>query len=177
MPQPGPEYVNGDVVNPRAPHSTSHHIDTSRNQMHGAAAATGSHRDPFDMSIVHISYCSKSISCQILCVCRMPIVGKYPSIFLGPFATSAPGGGVLGLVTSNVQSTMETHSNLSNQQTMRIGDQVQSISMSSIGADHSMKHQMLSREEWFHGPISRKDAEQLLSEVKYVLLYIQFDKL
>ena len=107
----------------------------------------------------------------------MDMVGKYLPIFLGPFATSAPGGGVLGLVTSNAQSAMETHSNLSNQQTMRIGDQVQSISMSSIGADHSMKHQMLSREEWFHGPISRKDAEQLLSEVKYVLLYIQFNKL
>ena len=85
---------------------------------------------------------------------------------IGPFATSAPGGGVLGLVSSNAPSTLETSSNLSNQQTMRIGDQVQSITMSSMGADHSMKHQMLSREEWFHGPISRKDAEQLLLEVK-----------
>ena len=166
MTQPGPEYVNGDVVNPRAPHSTSHHIDTSRNQMHGAAAATGSHRDPFDMSMMHISNFSKSISYWIMCIKCLWLENTLISS-IGPFATSAPGGGVLGLVTSNVQSAMETHSNLSNQQTMRIGDQVQSISMSSIGADHSMKHQMLSREEWFHGPISRKDAEQLLLEVKY----------
>ena len=51
---------------------------------------------------------------------------------------------------------------------MRIGDQVPSISLPPMGADQSMKHQMLSREEWFHGPISRKDAEQLLLEVKLI---------
>ena len=84
---------------------------------------------------------------------------------IGPFATNAPGGGVLGLVNTNAQSTTETSSSLSNQQTMRIGEQVPSISMPLMGSDHSMKHQMLSREEWFHGPISRKDAEQLLQEV------------
>merc|ERR1711981_129239 len=78
---------------------------------------------------------------------------------MSPFATSAPGGGVLGLVNSSSQSVSETNSN---QQTMRIGDQVPSIALPSMGADQSMKHQMLSREEWFHGPISRKDAEQLL---------------
>ena len=87
------------------------------------------------------------------------------SFSIGPFATSAPGGGVLGLVNTSTQSAIETSSNLSNQQTMRIGEQVPSISMPLMGADHSMKHQMLSREEWFHGPISRKDAEQLLQEV------------
>merc|ERR1711997_753899 len=49
---------------------------------------------------------------------------------------------------------------------MGMGDHQQQSSISilpSMGAaDQSMKHQMLSREEWFHGPISRKDAEQLL---------------
>jgi hypothetical protein len=44
--------------------------------------------------------------------------------------------------------------------------------MPSMGADQSMKHQMLSREEWFHGPISRKDAEQLLLEV-YIYYALQ----
>ena len=53
---------------------------------------------------------------------------------------------------------------------MRIGDQVPSIALPSMGADQSMKHQMLSREEWFHGPISRKDAEQLLLEVKLIIV-------
>ena len=56
--------------------------------------------------------------------------------------------------------------------TMRMGDQQQSsISiLPSMGADQSMKHQMLSREEWFHGPISRKDAEQLLIDVRGLFL-------
>ena len=48
---------------------------------------------------------------------------------------------------------------------MRISETQSNISLPSMGADQSMKHQMLSREEWFHGPISRKDAEQLLLEV------------
>ena len=91
----------------------------------------------------------------------------------GPFATSAPGGGVLGLVNSNAPSLTETNSNVTNQPTMRIGDQVPSISMPSMGVDQSMKHQMLSREEWFHGPISRKDAEQLLLEVKIFPLILK----
>ena len=47
---PGPEYVNSEVINPRAPQSTSHHNDASRHQMHGVTTTTGSHRDPFDMS-------------------------------------------------------------------------------------------------------------------------------
>ena len=52
---PGPEYVNSDVVNPRAPQSTSHHDDAStRHQMHGATTTSGSHRDPFDMSKLHL---------------------------------------------------------------------------------------------------------------------------
>ena len=57
---------------------------------------------------------------------------------------------------------------------MRMGDQQQSsISiLPSMGADQSMKHQMLSREEWFHGPISRKDAEQLLIDVRLPYIYI-----
>ena len=84
----------------------------------------------------------------------------------GPFATNAPGGGVLGLVSSNSPPNLETDTNLSNQATMRIGDQQPNISLPTMGADQSMKHQMLSREEWFHGPISRKDAEQLLLEVR-----------
>ena len=54
LPQTGPEYVNGDVVNPRAPQITSQHNDTSRNQIHGATTTAGSHRDPFDMSMIHI---------------------------------------------------------------------------------------------------------------------------
>ena len=56
---------------------------------------------------------------------------------------------------------------------MRIGDQQQSsISiLPSMGADQSMKHQMLSREEWFHGPISRKDAEQLLIDVRWIFFH------
>lgn len=82
---------------------------------------------------------------------------------MSPFATSAPGGGVLGLVTSSLSSKPDSKTTNQNN-TMRIGDQHQSsISiLPSMGADQSMKHQMLSREEWFHGPISRKDAEQLL---------------
>lgn len=68
-------------------------------------------------------------------------------------------------MNTSTQSAIETSSNLSNQQTMRIGEQVPSITMPISGVDHSMKHQMLSREEWFHGPISRKDAEKLLQEV------------
>ena len=57
---------------------------------------------------------------------------------------------------------------------MRMGDQQQSnISiLPSMGADQSMKHQMLSREEWFHGPISRKDAEQLLIDVRWILFHL-----
>ena len=88
---------------------------------------------------------------------------------LGPFATSAPGGGVLGLVTSSLSSKQDMKTtNQTN--TMRMGDQQQSsISiLPSMGADQSMKHQMLSREEWFHGPISRKDAEQLLIDVRWI---------
>ena len=50
LPQPGPEYVNSDVVNHRAPQPTSHHNEASRNQVHGGPTTTGSHRDPFDMS-------------------------------------------------------------------------------------------------------------------------------
>lgn len=131
--QPGPEYVNQDVVNPRATQTVSHQNEEARNQTH-VTASNGSHRDPFDMS---------------------------------PFATSAPGGGVLGLVNSNFpasSTSTEINTNTSNQTTMRIGDKQSNISMPSMGADQSMKHQMLSREEWFHGPISRKDAEQLLLE-------------
>ena len=93
---------------------------------------------------------------------------QFSTIFKGPFATSAPGGGVLGLVNSNFpasSTSTEINTNTSNQTTMRIGDKQSNISMPSMGADQSMKHQMLSREEWFHGPISRKDAEQLLLEV------------
>ena len=92
---------------------------------------------------------------------------------LGPFATSAPGGGVLGLVTSSLSSKQEMKTtNQTN--TMRMGDQQQSsISiLPSMGADQSMKHQMLSREEWFHGPISRKDAEQLLIDVRWILFHL-----
>ena len=57
------------------------------------------------------------------------------------------------------------------QMTMRIGEQQSNISMPAMVADQSMKHQMLSREEWFHGPISRKDAEQLLLEVQRTQYY------
>ena len=68
-------------------------------------------------------------------------------------------------MNSNLTATQEIDSNLQNQMTMRIGEQQSNISMPAMVADQSMKHQMLSREEWFHGPISRKDAEQLLLEV------------
>ena len=47
--QPGPEYVNQDVVNPRATQTVSHQNEGARNQTHGATS-NGSHRDPFDMS-------------------------------------------------------------------------------------------------------------------------------
>ena len=64
MSQPGPEYVNGDIVNPRATQlgntstgvsggpgntNTSHQNEGIRVQSHGATSS-GSHRDPFDMS-------------------------------------------------------------------------------------------------------------------------------
>ena len=69
-------------------------------------------------------------------------------------------------MNSNLTATQEIDSNIQNQMTMRIGEQQSNISMPAMVADQSMKHQMLSREEWFHGPISRKDAEQLLLEVR-----------
>ena len=47
--QPGPEYVNQDVVNPRATQTVLHQNEEARNQTH-VTASNGSHRDPFDMS-------------------------------------------------------------------------------------------------------------------------------
>ena len=64
LPQHGPEYVNGDVVNPRGAQSGSNaiagssispnSIEGARAHVNGATSTAGSHRDPFDMSnILH----------------------------------------------------------------------------------------------------------------------------
>ena len=62
LPQHGPEYVNGDVVNPRGVQLGSNAIagagasispnsnEGARAQVNGATSTAGSHRDPFDMS-------------------------------------------------------------------------------------------------------------------------------
>ena len=64
LPQHGPEYVNGDVVNPRGVQIGSNaiagasispnSIEGARAHVNGATSTAGSHRDPFDMSnILH----------------------------------------------------------------------------------------------------------------------------
>ena len=62
LPQHGPEYVNGDVVNPRGTQLGSSAIagagasispnsnEGARSHANGTTSTTGSHRDPFDMS-------------------------------------------------------------------------------------------------------------------------------
>ena len=62
LPQHGPEYVNGDVVNPRGTQLGSCAIagagasispnsnEGARSHANGTTSTTGSHRDPFDMS-------------------------------------------------------------------------------------------------------------------------------
>ena len=64
LPQHGPEYVNGDVVNPRGAQIGSNAIagasispnsnEGNRAHVNGASSTAGSHRDPFDMS--NLSY-------------------------------------------------------------------------------------------------------------------------
>ena len=74
----------------------------------------------------------------------------------------------MGLVNSN-STTVPMHEAAGNLQHNVITGTTTNFKQQStdmtLAADQSMKHQMLSREEWFHGPISRKDAEQLLLEV------------
>ena len=79
---PGPEYVNGDVVNPRATtqpiayagggnitSSQNYNMDANiRNQQHG----TNTHRDPFDMSKLHLHVVGCKFRCHILpIICKM----------------------------------------------------------------------------------------------------------
>ena len=63
-------------------------------------------------------------------------------IMLGPFATAPPGGGLPSPVSGNFPS-----------------DQ------SHLQPSDSLRSQLV-REDWFHGPISRRDAEALLQRVR-----------